>query len=123
MFATKRFGLRAPPTAKNLHDGHSIPLIRFATPSFYLLGCILVSVGIFISATGGSWDITNHLLNKPESFFSAPHGMLYAGVASAILGCVVMSREWKYSYGFYQSFRKPTMLVITGITMLIIAGP
>src|SRR5919202_5269292 len=89
----------------------------------YMLGCILVSLGILVSASGGSWDITNHLLNKPESFFSPPHGMLYTGVASAVLGCIVMSMECKYSYGFYQSFRKPTMLVITGITMLIVAGP
>jgi hypothetical protein len=88
-----------------------------------MLGCILVSLGILVSASGGSWDITNHLLNKPESFFSPPHGMLYTGVASAVLGCIVMSMECKYSYGFYQSFRKPTMLVITGITMLIVAGP
>src|SRR5690242_15542776 len=96
MFATKRFGVRNPSTTKNLPDGyiqsstgHSIP------PSSYLLGCILVSAGIFISATGGSWDITNHLLNKPESFFSTPHGMLYAGVASSILGCVFIFRGRK----------------------------
>jgi hypothetical protein len=80
-------------------------------------------LGIFVSATGGSWDITNHLLNKPESFFSAPHGMLYTGVASAILGCVVISRQCRHTHGFYQSLRKSTTLVITGIAMLVVAGP
>lgn len=126
----KRFGIGERRSRKNILNDRAVPAIdsrldalHLPAHSRYILGCILVSLGILVSASGGSWDITNHLLNKPESFFSAPHGMLYAGVASAILGCVVMSREWKYSYGFYQSFRKPTMLVITGITMLIIAGP
>jgi len=130
MFATKRFGVRHRHTAKNVPDsyiqsstGASVSLILFAAPSSYLLGCILVSLGIFVSATGGSWDITNHLLNKPESFFSPPHGMLYAGVASAIVGCVLIFRGRKYMHHIYQSFRTSTRLVITGITMLIVAGP
>jgi hypothetical protein len=130
MFATKRFGVRHRHTAKNVPDsyiqsstGASVSIILFAAPSSYLLGCILVSLGIFVSATGGSWDITNHLLNKPESFFSAPHGMLYAGVASAIVGCVLIFRGRKYMHHIYQSFRTSTRLVITGITMLIVAGP
>ena len=126
----KRFGIGERYWRKNILSSS----IRSATDSRlavlhlpallgYKLGCILVSLGILVSASGGSWDITNHLLNKPESFFSAPHGMLYAGVASALLGCIIMSRQCKYSYGFSESFRKPTMLVITGITMLIVAGP
>lgn len=130
MFATKRFGVRHRHTAKNVPDsyiqsstGANVSLIRFAAPSSYILGCILVSLGIFVSTTGGSWDITNHLLNKPESFFSAPHGMLYAGVASAIVGCVLIFRGRKYMHHIYQSFRTSTRLVITGITMLIVAGP
>lgn len=126
----KRFGIGEWHSRKNILNGPALRttdsrLYALDLPARlrYILGCMLVSLGILVSASGGSWDITNHLLNKPESFFSAPHGILYAGVASAILGCVVMSREWKYSYGLYQSFRKPTTLVITGITMLIIAGP
>jgi hypothetical protein len=130
MFATKRFGVRDRGTTKNIPEGHiqsstdpSLPLTRFAAPPSYLVGCILVSLGIFTSATGGSWDITNHLLNKPETFFSTPHAMLYAGVASAILGCTFMYRGRKYIHHLYRSFRTSTRLVITGITMLVVAGP
>src|SRR5437870_6111178 len=65
------------------------------------VGYTLVSAGIFVSASGGSWDITNHLLNKPETFFSAPHALLYSGVASAILGCAVMFRAWCSSASYY----------------------
>jgi hypothetical protein len=83
-----------------------------------------VSLGIFISGTGGSWDITNHLLNKPENFFSAPHAMLYTGVASAMVGCAVMLRAHKSMQSFYQSLgTSSTKLVIAGIAMLLIAGP
>lgn len=35
----------------------------------FTIGNALVSIGIFVCATGGSWDISNHLLNKPETFF------------------------------------------------------
>jgi hypothetical protein len=128
MFATKRS--HPPTTTKNLPDGYvqsstgpSVPLIHFATPTSYLFGCILVSLGIFVSATGGSWDITNHLLNKPESFFSTPHAMLYAGVASAIVGCVLIFRGRKYMHHIHRYFRTSTKLVITGIAMLVVAGP
>jgi len=126
----KRFGIGEWYSTKNIPRGgiasatdSRVSAFRLPAHSRYILGCILVSLGILVSASGGSWDITNHLLNKPENFFSAPHGMLYAGVASAILGCVIMYRQCKFSTSFYQSFHKPTMLVITGITMLIVAGP
>jgi hypothetical protein len=126
----KHFRIREPYSTKNVGKDHSSssagstlfvthmhPLTRF------LLGCTLVSLGIFISASGGSWDITNHLLNKPESFFSAPHAMLYTGVASAIVGCAVMLRAHKSMQSFYQSLGISTKLVIAGIAMLLIAGP
>ena len=130
MFATKLFGIREQYSTKNVPENgiessaDSKPsAILLADLSQYILGCILVSLGIFVSAFGGSWDITNHLLNKPESFFSAPHGMLYTGVASAILGCVFIARQCKHVRNFYQSLHKSTTLVITGITMLVVAGP
>ena len=99
----------------------SITHSRFLTR--LILAFTLVSSGIFISAIGGSWDISNHLLNKPESFFSAPHGMLYVGVASAIVGCSVMFRASKSIRGSYQLLGLSTRLVIAGISMLIVAGP
>jgi hypothetical protein len=76
-----------------------------------------------MSAIGGSWDISNHLLNKPESFFSAPHGLLYLGVAAAIVGSCITFRASKPAYRSYQLLAVPTNLVIAGIAMLLIAGP
>lgn len=97
----------------------------------FLVGCILVSTGILLSNSGGSWDITNHLLNKPETFFSSPHVILYSGIVLALIGTTIMFLYWR-SYSIYISTIKgeknlkldlSIKLVITGISMLILAGP
>ena len=34
---------------------------------------IVLGMGVVLVTGAGSWDITNHILNKPESFFAEPH--------------------------------------------------
>lgn len=92
----------------------------------FLIGCSLVSIGICVSTSGGSWDITNHLLNKPETFFSAPHAVLYSGIALAMLGSAVMFQDWWRSSARQHYYIKPKIsiiLVLSGIAMLVVAGP
>jgi len=55
----------------------------------FLFGSILTSLGILLVTVGGSWDITNHLLSKPETFFSPPHALMYSGVAISLVGVVL----------------------------------
>jgi hypothetical protein len=55
-----------------------------------IVGFLLVSAGILLAASAGGWDITNHLLNKPESFFSPPHAALYSGVGLVIIGAILI---------------------------------
>ncbi|MGZ5471741.1 MAG: hypothetical protein ACXWE0_08720, partial [Nitrososphaeraceae archaeon] len=97
----------------------------------FLVGCVLVSSGILLAESGGSWDITNHLLNKPETFFSPPHVILYSGIGLALVGATIMFLYWR-SYSVYISTRKKEKnleldlsikLVISGVSMLILAGP
>ena len=97
----------------------------------FLVGCILVSAGILLAESAGSWDITNHLLNKPETFFSPPHVILYSGIALSLVGASIMFLCWRL-YSIYTSAikeqKKLTMnlsikLVISGVSMLILAGP
>ena len=74
-----------------------------------LLGNILASFGILLVTVGGSWDITNHLLNKPETFFSPPHALMYVGVAISLIGVVVSFFGWKNSKelkNFFSNFTK-----------------
>ena len=97
----------------------------------FLIGCLLVSIGILIAESAGGWDITNHLLNKPETFFSPPHVILYSGITIALIGATIMFLHWR-SYSTYVSTTKKEKnleidfslkLVISGVSMLILAGP
>ena len=86
-----------------------------------LVGYVLVSLGILLAAAGGSWDITNHLLNKPETFFAPPHAVLYSGAASAVAGTVLLFSASKSAAGYKIIW--PVKLVIAGVVMLISAAP
>lgn len=87
-----------------------------------LAGYVLVSLGILLAAAGGSWDITNHLLNKPETFFAPPHAVLYSGAASAVVGTVLLFSASK-SASDKKKMIWPVKLVIAGVVMLIGAAP
>jgi hypothetical protein len=87
--------------------------------SRFLAGYVLVSLGVLLAAGGGSWDITNHLLNKPETFFALPHTVLYAGAGTTVTGAAIL---------FLTSRRigkiiRPIKLVVAGVIMLVAAGP
>ena len=104
-----------PPT--NIMHSYKSSNLNFIT------GCILVSSGIMLAASGGSFDITNHLLNKPETFFSPPHAILYGGIASATLGSVVMLLSLRSSINHGSILKTPVKLASIGISMLLAAGP
>jgi hypothetical protein len=97
----------------------------------YLVGCILVSFGILLAESAGSWDITNHLLNKPETFFSPPHVILYSGIGLSLGGATIMFLYWRSSSSYISTRKKEKnleldlsiKLVISGVSMLILAGP
>ncbi|MDQ4050614.1 MAG: hypothetical protein M3093_03275 [Thermoproteota archaeon] len=87
-------------------------------------GYVLVSLGMLLAAAGGSWDITNHLLNKPETFFAPPHAVLYSGATSAVVGSVLVFSGSK-SKGSHTGKKMiwPAKMVIVGVVMLISAAP
>lgn len=88
-------------------------------------GYVLVSLGVLAAISGGTWDVTFHLLNKPETFFSAPHSMLYAGVAAALAGAlaVASSASRRRGGGATGFWWWPSKLVVAGVAMLVAAGP
>jgi hypothetical protein len=100
-----------------------------------ITGYILISLGVLLSASSGSWDITNHLLNRPETFFSPPHAGLYLGVVIVIFGSIVMLRYHRSSSNnnsnnnHHRYIHKlihlplPAKLVTIGVVMLVSAGP
>ena len=91
--------------------------------NIFVVGSILASFGILLVTVGGSWDITNHLLNKPETFFSPPHALMYVGVAISLIGTVISFFGWKNSKELKTFFSVPLKIKLIGIFMLTGAGP
>jgi hypothetical protein len=87
--------------------------------SRFLTGYMLVSLGVLLAAGGGSWDITNHLLNKPETFFAPPHAVLYAGAGTTVAGAALLFLTSKRA----GKVIRPVKLVVAGVALLVIAGP
>jgi hypothetical protein len=88
----------------------------------------IVSLGILLTASSGSWDITNHLLNRPETFFSPPHAGLYSGVVLILFGSLMTYRYHRHSSKIPDNNNRKSLptylrLVLVGIVMLILAGP
>ena len=89
----------------------------------FLSGNILVSLGILLVTVGGSWDITNHLLNKPETFFSPPHALMYSGVALSLIGVGLSLNGFRKMGDVKSNFKLPLRLTFLGIALLTGAGP
>lgn len=90
----------------------------------FLFSNLVISFGILLVTVGGGWDISNHLLNKPETFFAPPHALLYTGVAIALVGSAVMFTRWNKLKGDLRTqYRFPVKIGIIGIFLLVGAGP
>ncbi|HEY8140831.1 MAG TPA: hypothetical protein VIE86_07085 [Nitrososphaera sp.] len=93
--------------------------LEYGTGRKFLVGCILVSLGVLLAAGGGSWDITNHLLNKPETFFAPPHALLYSGVGTAVVGAAMLLSSSRFAGRIVL----PAKMTVAGVILLISAGP
>ena len=89
----------------------------------FLIGSVFTSFGILLVTVGGSWDITNHLLSKPESFFSPPHALMYSGVAISLTGVILSFIGWKNLKKFKDSYFLSLKIKLIGIGLLTGAGP
>ena len=89
----------------------------------FLIGCILASFGILLVTIGGSWDITNHLLSKPDTFFSPPHAMMYLGVFISLIGTITSFLSWRQLQNFKKLYFFPLKNSLLGIALLSSAGP
>ncbi|WP_245871591.1 hypothetical protein [Candidatus Nitrosotenuis aquarius] len=95
---------------------------RLDYTQLFKIANLVVSFGIILVTSGGSWDITNHILNKPETFFAPPHAMLYSGVGLALAGFVALYLSWKKS-GKNPQFSRGIKITTIGIGALLSAGP
>jgi hypothetical protein len=82
-------------------------------------GYIVLSIGVLVAISGGTWDVTNHLLNRPETFFSPPHAVLYTGAGTAVAGAVLVLSASRAEKRRDFSVK----VAIAGIAPLMSAGP
>lgn len=81
---------------------------------------LLMVIGLVISFSGGSWDITYHILTKPESFFSYPHSLVYAGIMLVI---ITFFFNINHNLKEIDIIRKNYFLILTGVVLILVAGP
>ena len=86
---------------------------------------ILATIGVFIQTEGASWDVTSHLLRRPETFFTPSHTMLYTGVGLLIIAAAISAHllrkndEQIRTKAFSTAFK----LLIIGSAVSLVAGP
>jgi len=89
-----------------------------------LLVFITALLGTILQTWGGSWDITNHQLGEPETFFTPSHAILYTGVGIGLICAIVSSIIiLKNKEILKNSVSLGLKLIILGSILQIIAGP
>jgi hypothetical protein len=85
---------------------------------------IISTVGAFVQTEGASWDVTSHLLGRPESFFTPSHTMLYTGIGllviAAIVGATLLLKNKQIRT---RSFSIALRLLVIGSAISLVAGP
>lgn len=81
---------------------------------------LIIVIGLIISFSGGSWDITFHILSQPESFFSYPHTLVYAGIFIVISTFFINLGK---NISYKNPHRKGNYLMLLGAFLILAAGP
>ena len=96
-----------------------ISLQAFSDILYRYQNLIIIS-GLIISFSGGSWDITYHILSQPESFFSYPHTLVYTGIFIVISTFFINLRK---NISNKNPHRKANILILLGTILILSAGP
>jgi hypothetical protein len=89
-----------------------------------LIILIISTAGSILQIGGGSWDVTSHLLQKPETFFTPSHALLYSGVGLLVTSAVIsLSFLYRFKENKNTSIKTPFRLIIIGSAMSLVAGP
>ena len=98
-------------------------LTRYPIPVSIVV-LIIATVGAFVQTEGASWDVTSHLLRRPETFFTPSHTMLYTGVGLLTIAAAISANLLlKNKEIRTKSFSTALKLLIIGSAVSIIAGP
>src|SRR5947209_6711462 len=105
-------------------EHQSSHVLRSRTMELLLAVLILTTTGVFLQIGGTSWDVTSHLLQRPESFFTPSHTLLYTGVGmvtiAAVIGAILLLTNKELRA---KSFATAFKLFIIGSGIALVAGP
>ena len=99
-------------------------ILRFQTVNVLLCALIIATLGSFLQIGGTAWDVTSHLLQRPESFFTPSHALLYTGVSliaitSALGGILLLLNKELRT----KPIAKALKLFVIGSAIAVVAGP
>jgi hypothetical protein len=85
---------------------------------------VIATAGAFLQIGGASWDITTHIMEQPETFFTPSHTVLYTGVslltaASGIGGILLIKNKELKGKSYATAFK----LLVIGTAISVAAGP
>lgn len=91
----------------------------------YLLVFSLATLGSIMQISGTSWDVTSHLMNEPETFFTPSHTLLYSGIGLIIISTVLFTHF--YIKNKDSITNRPSKLsfylLLIGSVVCILSGP
>ena len=98
--------------------------LKYSPLELSIMLLIIGVIGCFLQIVGTSWDVTTHLLQQPETFFTPSHALLYTGIGlcivSAIIGLNLLYRNKEIQT---LSFAFSIKLLIIGSIISLVAGP
>lgn len=97
----------------------------FNNQTIFVIILTLGTIGSILQTAGGNWDITSHLMNEPETFFTSSHALLYFGI-----GLLILTTIFSIIYYLKNSLIKKNKvfliylkLLVIGSVLCIISGP
>jgi hypothetical protein len=98
--------------------------LRYSRLESCIMLLMMGVIGCFLQIFGTSWDVTAHLLQQPETFFTPSHALLYTGIGLCIISAIIGLNLW-YRNKEIQilSFAFSIKLLILGSILSLVAGP
>jgi hypothetical protein len=85
---------------------------------------IMATAGSVLQIGGTSWDVTSHLLQLPETFFTPSHTLLYGGIGLlAISSAIALHLFYKNKEIRKMPFSVSFKLLVVGSSVSLVAGP
>src|SRR5688500_18402563 len=101
----------------------SLKILSQNSVSLDLLILIIATAGSLMQISGTSWDVTSHLMFKPETFFTRSHTLLYSGIGFIIIATIIITFLYTKNKQPNASVKKSFQLLLIGSVFCIISGP